>query len=291
LQKNVRLFTGLPKWWQAVTHDIALLKSIDKHGYGRWEEVCSDPDLPFFSIVQSTRERMGIEGKSEKEANERTAEEGEANTEREEGEISDENMELEEGGDGGDTEEGHTTTEKMESSSGKGTKRNRELLNRQILDFPRETVIHKRIDYLLKVALSNQISDFAKRDRVSSSSTTTTTNSSQHRTDSTARKQTSLDSFVKERTDRSKKEKKRKREGVIEDKGSKDSPRKKSRRSTSPSRGKERREKDSKPKKAAVDKSSRPKKVVDLPTDEHGKVKLPIKIAGLTILSLGKKGH
>lgn len=41
----------LPSWWVTPEHDIALLKGVDKHGYSKWEDVCNDKDLPFFGIL------------------------------------------------------------------------------------------------------------------------------------------------------------------------------------------------------------------------------------------------
>eukprot|EP00468_Gymnochlora_sp_CCMP2014_P000490 CAMPEP_0167742564 /NCGR_PEP_ID=MMETSP0110_2-20121227/1506_1 /TAXON_ID=629695 /ORGANISM="Gymnochlora sp., Strain CCMP2014" /LENGTH=780 /DNA_ID=CAMNT_0007626789 /DNA_START=318 /DNA_END=2660 /DNA_ORIENTATION=+ len=35
----------LPVWWQRVTHDIALIKGISKHGYDSWEKILSDSEL------------------------------------------------------------------------------------------------------------------------------------------------------------------------------------------------------------------------------------------------------
>jgi hypothetical protein len=348
-----------------MTHDIALLKGIDKHGYGRWEEVCSDPDLPFLAIAQSMRERVESERKGENEANP-SGEGGRVKQEgREDGEISDDNMDEDEDHNDDDHEDedgnGAAADDNANGEGGgkKSTKRKRGdggLLNRQVIDFPRETVLAKRLDYILKVALSAQIPDFVKREASSSSassaSTTTTTtasSSSSSRSGADSRKQQSLDRFVKKEpptTSSSKdKEKKRKRTSDHDDdeeetarngnssSGSKPSPsssaptqaRKKAKRSPSPppvrDQAKERREhhnkekekvkektkekerdeeKDSSSSKAAAaakgkkkaakggsDKTPRTKKIVDLPTDENGQVKMPIKIAGLTVLSLG----
>jgi len=41
----------LPSWWVTPEHDVALLKGVDKHGYSKWEEICNDKDLPFFEIL------------------------------------------------------------------------------------------------------------------------------------------------------------------------------------------------------------------------------------------------
>lgn len=375
VQKNLRLFTGLPKWWQVTTHDIALLKGIDKHGYGRWEEVCSDPDLPFFAIAQSMRERVESERKGEHDAAKTDgappSTDGDSapvkRESREEGEISDDNMDEdevedhdnnEEGAeddnddddDGMNGEEGEGDSNSGGKKQARGVKRKRGgLLNRQVIDFPRETVLAKRLDYILKVALSSQMPDFVKRESSSSTSTSMSSSSSSSSSSSRAaaadsrKQQQSLDRFVKKdpgsKEKEKEKEKKRKRGdsdhedheaahsssttrngGKSLSSSSTAQARKKTKRSPSPvpardhhakerrdHHGAKERERDDEKEsggsaKAASakgkkkggkggDKTPRTKKIVDLPTDEHGRVKMPIKIAGLTVLALGTVSH
>ncbi len=47
--KSVRKTSNLPKWWVAGVHDKPLLQGVAKHGLD-FEEICSDPDLPFLTI-------------------------------------------------------------------------------------------------------------------------------------------------------------------------------------------------------------------------------------------------
>jgi len=42
----------LPSWWSSQVHDLGLLKAVDKWGYGRWADVCSDPELPFMKTLE-----------------------------------------------------------------------------------------------------------------------------------------------------------------------------------------------------------------------------------------------
>jgi hypothetical protein len=337
--------------------------------------VCSDPDLPFFAIAQSMRERVESERKGEHDGGKTDgappSTDGDSapvkRESREEGEISDDNMDEDEvenhdnNDDGAEDDNNNDDNDDdgmngEEGEGGKkqahGVKRKRSrLLNRQVIDFPRETVLAKRLDYILKVALSSQMPDFVKRESSSSTSTSTSSSSSSSRAAAAAdsRKQQSLDRFVKKDPPVSKekekeKEKKRKRgDSDHEDheaapsssttrNGGKSSSsssstaqaRKKTKRSPSPvpardHHAKERRdhhgakererekddEKESGSAKAASaasakgkkkggkggDKTPRTKKIVDLPTDEHGRVKMPIKIAGLTVLALGTVPH
>jgi len=35
----------LPTWWEPVTHDIALMKGVEKHGFGKWDDILHDSSL------------------------------------------------------------------------------------------------------------------------------------------------------------------------------------------------------------------------------------------------------
>jgi len=43
----------LPGWWIPIVHDKGLLRGVDKHGYGKWEEIVNDPELPFFDSLKN----------------------------------------------------------------------------------------------------------------------------------------------------------------------------------------------------------------------------------------------
>lgn len=55
--KNAPNLPQLPLWWRPEVHDVGLVKGTVKHGFGKWEKICSDPALPFFSLA---RERLAL---------------------------------------------------------------------------------------------------------------------------------------------------------------------------------------------------------------------------------------
>jgi hypothetical protein len=52
--------SGMPDWWSPVTHDIPLLKAVEKHGFGKWEDVCSDKNFPFYELAIARMKEKGI---------------------------------------------------------------------------------------------------------------------------------------------------------------------------------------------------------------------------------------
>jgi hypothetical protein len=44
---------GLMSWWLIPQFDVALLRAVDKHGFGKWGMVCSDPTLPFGAAAKA----------------------------------------------------------------------------------------------------------------------------------------------------------------------------------------------------------------------------------------------
>ncbi len=99
--------------------------------------------------------------------------------EKEEGEIS-------------ESEDEEDKKEAEEVHEGKGKKRARPIENKRLIDFPRDSIVKKRLDYIIKTAMATPISDFM----IKSASTSA----------SPASKQSSIDKFVKREE-----EKKRKR--------------------------------------------------------------------------------
>eukprot|EP01125_Pyxidicula_operculata_P004888 TRINITY_DN1811_c0_g3_i2.p1 TRINITY_DN1811_c0_g3~~TRINITY_DN1811_c0_g3_i2.p1 ORF type:complete len:1367 (+),score=527.34 TRINITY_DN1811_c0_g3_i2:253-4101(+) len=43
--------SGLPEWWIPIVHDKELLKGVDKHGFGKWESIFTDPESEFYKIT------------------------------------------------------------------------------------------------------------------------------------------------------------------------------------------------------------------------------------------------
>lgn len=52
--------SGLPKWWDSLVHDLAVLRGIDKHGWGHWEELCTDQAFPFYAMSVKALKEKGI---------------------------------------------------------------------------------------------------------------------------------------------------------------------------------------------------------------------------------------
>jgi len=50
---------GFPSWWLVPQFDVALLRAVDKHGFGKWHSVCTDPTMPFMEAAKSY---LGAEG-------------------------------------------------------------------------------------------------------------------------------------------------------------------------------------------------------------------------------------
>lgn len=44
---------GFPAWWVAPQFDVALLQAVDKHGFGKWQRVVTDPSLPFLEAAKA----------------------------------------------------------------------------------------------------------------------------------------------------------------------------------------------------------------------------------------------
>ena len=44
---------GLMAWWLIPQFDVALLRAVDKHGFGKWAHVCTDPALPFGAAAKA----------------------------------------------------------------------------------------------------------------------------------------------------------------------------------------------------------------------------------------------
>lgn len=44
---------GFHSWWLTPQHDVALLRAVDKHGFGKWQRVCADETLPFMAAAKA----------------------------------------------------------------------------------------------------------------------------------------------------------------------------------------------------------------------------------------------
>ena len=116
--KGANTSSTLPKYWKPSVHDAALLKGVCKHGFGQWEKICSDPELPFYHLASE---------KISKNQKGKAAPDPDA--------AVDENDEM----DGADDD------------SKKPRKRGRQVeVYTNAIDFPKEKVLTKRLEYLVK---------------------------------------------------------------------------------------------------------------------------------------------
>lgn len=52
--------SDIPFWWNLV-HDEGILYSVNKHGFGKWKDVCEDPELPFYQMSVEKKEGLDQE--------------------------------------------------------------------------------------------------------------------------------------------------------------------------------------------------------------------------------------
>eukprot|EP01090_Pellita_catalonica_P015098 TRINITY_DN3995_c0_g2_i4.p1 TRINITY_DN3995_c0_g2~~TRINITY_DN3995_c0_g2_i4.p1 ORF type:complete len:381 (+),score=61.42 TRINITY_DN3995_c0_g2_i4:115-1257(+) len=46
---------NFPRWWRVGEHDRALVQGVCTYGFGKWEDLCADPNLPFYNIAMNMR--------------------------------------------------------------------------------------------------------------------------------------------------------------------------------------------------------------------------------------------
>ena len=56
--RSLHRVVALPKWWDQKKHDTALVYGVLKHGFGKWDDIVTDPELEFFSILQKVRAKQ-----------------------------------------------------------------------------------------------------------------------------------------------------------------------------------------------------------------------------------------
>eukprot|EP01090_Pellita_catalonica_P017356 TRINITY_DN521_c0_g2_i1.p1 TRINITY_DN521_c0_g2~~TRINITY_DN521_c0_g2_i1.p1 ORF type:complete len:646 (+),score=188.49 TRINITY_DN521_c0_g2_i1:274-1938(+) len=123
----------MPDWWIAGPHDKALLEGIDMYGFGMWEDICSDPSLPFYAIAQEKKKAMSS---AEKDGDEDSSDEDDSHKEWKEGLVKNALT-------GNFPEEAHMLYLFNPNREGRGR-------NTRALDFPHDLVCAARIDYVVK---------------------------------------------------------------------------------------------------------------------------------------------
>eukprot|EP00339_Tiarina_fusa_P012625 CAMPEP_0117033454 /NCGR_PEP_ID=MMETSP0472-20121206/23902_1 /TAXON_ID=693140 ORGANISM="Tiarina fusus, Strain LIS" /NCGR_SAMPLE_ID=MMETSP0472 /ASSEMBLY_ACC=CAM_ASM_000603 /LENGTH=1984 /DNA_ID=CAMNT_0004742375 /DNA_START=28 /DNA_END=5983 /DNA_ORIENTATION=+ len=124
--------TTLPTWWIPSEHDKALIFGVVSHGFGAWEKICSDESLPFYSIAVSLM----------KSDPSKDAVPGTPNTP---GHESDHDS----------AKEDDENDEKIETKP-KKRKRGRQVeVYTNALDFPKEKMLTKRLEYLVRFLIED----------------------------------------------------------------------------------------------------------------------------------------
>lgn len=144
LKKAIRT-PDLPRWWNPEIHDKGLLEGVDIHGFGQWEEICKDKNLPFFEQYQ----KMGGAEQAEKEKEEKAGKEEKADSDNEEKE---ETKETTDGVDHEDEEEKPKAEEKPDEKKGKGKKGKKKPKGiTGAINFPKDRICMKRLEYTMNL--------------------------------------------------------------------------------------------------------------------------------------------
>jgi len=133
--------SGLPIWWKPIVHDKALLRGVARHGYGKWEEMCSDPTLPFRDLAF---ERMKSPSSTPVEPV-HTTEPSKDDEDSEGGETCK---------DTDDAKEIKNETDKSTSPKSKKGKKPPGKFS-MVLDMPKDKVLLKRLQYLIKTVMDS----------------------------------------------------------------------------------------------------------------------------------------
>jgi len=136
-KKNLRVVrktSNLPSWWVAGVHDKALLEGVAKHGLD-FEEISSDPDLPFLKIYYDILEKKKDKGQKKSEHELKSIEK----------EILEDKMDVEEK----EKNEGSDPEIKKK----KKEKKSKERSKIEVIKFPKDKACLKRIQSLVDVVI------------------------------------------------------------------------------------------------------------------------------------------
>ena len=128
--QKARTTTTLPLWW-TWEYDKALVVGVTRHGFGQWEKLCTDEDLPFYKLA---KQRLALsDGINAMQSSSDT--------------IGNQSPKSSSNTGGGDSEKEDDDS----NNPPKKRKRGRQIeIYTTALDFPKEKVLTKRLDYLIK---------------------------------------------------------------------------------------------------------------------------------------------
>jgi hypothetical protein len=156
----------LPSWWVTPEHDIALLKGVDKHGYSKWEDVCNDKDLPFFDILspmkpleKKEKKKKPKPGAPATDANNTnvpptTASDTAVATEAKPAVVD---LPITEKDHEASTEEKKDDHDKEDKDDNEGDGEDQKFKTGLAQHMPRESILWKRIQQLIKLATDTQL--------------------------------------------------------------------------------------------------------------------------------------
>merc|ERR1712137_66586 len=135
--EDARLSATLPSWWVASVHDYTLILGVIAHGFGRWEKICTDENLPFYPLGKEILSKMDDSEKPPAAL---------------EAALANSQNAMDPGNDSDSNKEDDDETMEVEVHSKKTKrKRGRQLeIYTNVLDFPKEKMLTKRLDYLVK---------------------------------------------------------------------------------------------------------------------------------------------
>jgi len=55
---RARPISHIPSWWVMGKHDKGLLLGVVKHGFGKWDLICDDEELPFLEVANQKRSKL-----------------------------------------------------------------------------------------------------------------------------------------------------------------------------------------------------------------------------------------
>ena len=144
LLKTASRPANLPLWWKPEIHDHYLILGINKHGFGQWERICTDPQLPFFALASSRLKLIESENSdAEDDIEEMNIDEGDEEGEEDENGEKVESTANNNNNNNNKSKKGPGNAKKKETSSVSGP-------YSTILDFPKDKIVLKRLDTLIK---------------------------------------------------------------------------------------------------------------------------------------------
>ena len=163
---DARPSATLPSWWNPSDHDFALILGVVKHGFGQWEKICSDDEFCFYELAKQrlSLSTNSIQINQQLSPNNSTsaAPTTTATSTTTTTPLSDDNHEND--------DDQNQNNKNSSPTLPKKRKRGRQIeVYTNALDFPKEKMLTKRLDYLIRF-LTTPLHDFSSLKRSSAPS-------------------------------------------------------------------------------------------------------------------------